>query len=151
MSVCDLAILRESRIIQTRGAFPVVPALPLAADAQTLYYDPEPLQFGKLRLPNSPSQAPVVIVVHGGFFADHLPGNHPPPDYSLMKPLSVALTRGGVATWNIEYRRAGGHGGGWPNTFLDLAKAVDYLCKSPRRNGSLPSRRIHLEIRLRLI
>ncbi|WP_158615250.1 alpha/beta hydrolase [Acidipila sp. EB88] len=34
-----------------------------------------------------------------------------------------------MATWNIEYRRAGSPGGGWPNTYLDLAKAVDYLRK----------------------
>jgi acetyl esterase/lipase len=105
------------------------PALPPAKDAQTLHYDSGPLQFGKLRLPNSADQVPVVIVVHGGCWADHLPGNHPPPDYSLMEPLSSALTSGGVATWNIEYRRAGSPGGGWPNTYLDLAKAVDYLRK----------------------
>jgi acetyl esterase/lipase len=123
LAACTLAFWAGLASAQSK------PAPPLAAGAQTLHYDSEPLQFGKLRLPNSPSLAPVVIVVHGGCWADHLPGNHPPPDYSLMEPLSVALTRGGVATWNIEYRRAGGHGGGWPNTYLDLAKAVDYLRK----------------------
>ena len=94
---------------------------------QTLHYGSKPLQFGRLRLPGSQGKVPVVVIVHGGCWADHLPGKHPPPDLSLMEPLSAALTSGGVATWNIEYRRAGSPGGGWPNTYLDLSHAVDYL------------------------
>lgn len=97
------------------------------ADSGTFHYGSDPLQFGKLRVPKVEGPIPVVIVVHGGCWADHLPGHHPPPDYSLMEPLSGALASGGVATWNIEYRRAGSPGGGWPNTYLDLAEAVDYL------------------------
>jgi acetyl esterase/lipase len=70
--------------------------------------------------------------VHGGCWADHfpgVPGSHPSPDASLTKPLAAALTGGGVATWNIEYRRTGSPSGSWRNTYLDLAAAVDYLRK----------------------
>jgi acetyl esterase/lipase len=31
----------------------------------------------------------------------------------------------GIATWNVEYRRLGNDGGGWPGTFLDVARATD--------------------------
>ncbi len=31
----------------------------------------------------------------------------------------------GYAVWNIEFRRIGESGGGWPGTFLDVAAAVD--------------------------
>ena len=110
------------------------PASSSPADAHTLHYGSDPLQFGELRLPKAEGRLPVVIVVHGGCWADHLPGNHPPPDFSLTEPLAAALTSGGVATWNIEYRRAGSPGGGWPNTYLDLAEAVDYLRKIAAQN-----------------
>jgi acetyl esterase/lipase len=44
-----------------------------------------------------------------------------------MDPLSEYLTAAGWATWNIEYRRLGNPGGGWPGTFLDVALALDHL------------------------
>ncbi|WP_405048368.1 alpha/beta hydrolase [Rhodoferax sp.] len=33
----------------------------------------------------------------------------------------------GFAVWNIEYRRLGAPGGGWPGTFQDVALAIDHL------------------------
>jgi acetyl esterase/lipase len=44
-----------------------------------------------------------------------------------MRPLAVALTGAGIAAWNIEYRRLGNDGGGWPGTFRDVADAADFL------------------------
>ena len=35
----------------------------------------------------------------------------------------------GYAVWNIEYRRVGNPGGGWPGTFLDVAAGTDHLRK----------------------
>src|SRR5690625_2184422 len=37
------------------------------------------------------------------------------------------LTRRGFGTWNIEYRRVGEKGGGWPGTFNDVVDAVNHL------------------------
>jgi hypothetical protein len=50
-------------------------------------------------------------------------------DYELQTaaPFAAALARVGIATWNIEYRRAGDPGGGWPGSFQDLARATDFL------------------------
>src|SRR5262249_25528345 len=36
-----------------------------------------------------------------------------------------ALTSAGIATWNVEYRRIGHAGGGWPGTFQGIARAAD--------------------------
>ena len=33
----------------------------------------------------------------------------------------------GIATWNIEYRRLGETGSGWPGTYLDVGRAVDHV------------------------
>jgi acetyl esterase/lipase len=38
-----------------------------------------------------------------------------------------ALKAKGIATWNIEYRRLGQAGSGWPGTYLDVGRGVDYL------------------------
>ncbi len=43
-----------------------------------------------------------------------------------MRALAGDLLRGGWAVWNIEYRRLG-NGGGWPETFADVAAAIDLL------------------------
>ena len=90
-----------------------------AADAR-LPYGPDPLQFGDLRLPKETGAHPVAIVVHGGFWRVR---------YGLeyMGHVCIALARAGIATWNLEYRRIGNSGGGWPNTFLDVAQGADYV------------------------
>jgi acetyl esterase/lipase len=38
-----------------------------------------------------------------------------------------ALKALGIATWNVEYRRLGQPGGGWPGTHQDVGRAVDQL------------------------
>jgi len=39
----------------------------------------------------------------------------------------AALKKIGIATWNIEYRRLGNPGGGWPGTFEDVRSAYRTL------------------------
>jgi acetyl esterase/lipase len=45
-----------------------------------------------------------------------------------MTGLCEDLARRGLAAWNLEYRRVG-NGGGWPETFLDVAAGVDALAE----------------------
>ena len=42
-----------------------------------------------------------------------------------MRPLARDLAARGFAAWNIEYRRVGQEGGGWPGTLEDVAAAAD--------------------------
>jgi len=44
-----------------------------------------------------------------------------------MTALAKDLAARGYAAWNIEYRRVGNPGGGWPGTLLDVARAADYV------------------------
>ena len=85
-------------------------------------YGPAPQQFGDLRLPaGATSQRwPVVIVIHGGYWRARY-------DLAYFGAVCGALARAGIATWNIEYRRLGDVGGGWPGTFEDVAAAADTL------------------------
>ena len=87
----------------------------------TIAYGNAPQQFGDLHLPNTGEDAsPVVVLVHGGFWRN-------PYDLTLMEPLAADLVHRGFAVWNIEYRRLGDDGGGWPGTLTDVAAAVDRL------------------------
>ncbi len=85
-----------------------------------LAYGPEPLQFGDLYLPDTPGLRPTVILIHGGYWRARY-------GLDLMTSLARDLVTRGYAAWNIEYRRVGDPGGGWPGTLLDAALATDYL------------------------
>jgi acetyl esterase/lipase len=63
---------------------------------------------------------PVAVLVHGGFWRARW-------RLDLMHALAADLQRRGVAVWNLEYRRVGSVGGGWPGTFEDLAAGFDAL------------------------
>jgi pimeloyl-ACP methyl ester carboxylesterase len=91
-------------------------------------YGSDPLQFGELRLPTGPGPHPVAIVIHGGCWLAKFPRlDARAVSMEYMRPLAESLTNAGVATWNIEYRRLGHPGGGWPGTFKDVAQAADYV------------------------
>jgi acetyl esterase/lipase len=86
-------------------------------------YGTRPEQFGELYLPSGDdqvNQVPVVVLIHGGFWRAQY-------GLDLMVPLAEDLTGAGYAAWNIEYRRVGQPGGGWPGTLDDVAAAVDQL------------------------
>jgi acetyl esterase/lipase len=46
-----------------------------------------------------------------------------------MTALAADLARRGIAAWNVEYRRVGQEGGGWPGTLEDVAAAIDRLAE----------------------
>lgn len=64
---------------------------------------------------------PVAIVIHGGCFSR---------EFETLRgtaPIATALADRGIATWNIEYRRLGDAGAGWPGTWQDWGAAADHL------------------------
>jgi acetyl esterase/lipase len=92
--------------------------------ASTYRYGDHPSQYAELTTPAGTGSVPVVVVVHGGFWRDAY-------DAELGRPLTADLASRGWAALNVEYRRVGnsarGGGGGWPQTALDVAAAVDGL------------------------
>jgi acetyl esterase/lipase len=44
-----------------------------------------------------------------------------------MRAIARMLANHGIASWNVEYRRVGHVGGGWPGTFRDLSDATDFV------------------------
>ncbi|MCA1713435.1 MAG: alpha/beta hydrolase [Actinobacteria bacterium] len=86
----------------------------------TSAYGDDVAQVGDLYLPPDVARPPVVVLVHGGFW-------RPQYERDLMGPLAEDLAARGYAVWNIEYRRVGTEGGGWPGTLTDVASAIDHL------------------------
>lgn len=87
---------------------------------QRIAYGDNPSQFGDLRIPEGKGPFPVVMIIHGGFWRDRF-------DLEQMNQMADALLSYGIASWNIEYRRVGQNGGGWPGTLQDNASAAEFL------------------------
>ncbi len=92
---------------------------------QRFTYGPDTQHFAELHLPAGEGPFPTAILIHGGFW-------RVPYDYRLMDGLARDLAARGIAAWNIEYRRVGDAGGGWPNTLLDVAHAAAFLRTLPQ-------------------
>ena len=85
-----------------------------------LPYGESPSQFVDFRFPaRSSPPPPLVVHFHGGFWRNRFDLRH-------AGNLCAALTARGVATANVEYRRVGGEGGGFPGTLEDAAAAVRF-------------------------
>jgi len=104
--------------LMTPAQFQALPSKP--ADYR-LSYGTDANQFGELRVPSGVSPYPVAILIHGGCWK---------AEYSTLRdlaPMADTLKAKGIATWNIEYRRLPQAGSGWPGTYLDVGRGVDYL------------------------
>lgn len=78
-------------------------------------YGALPDQFGDLRRPEHGGDH-LVVAVHGGLWKHEW-------THDTIEGIAVDLTRRGYVTWNLEYRRVG-LGGGWPESFNDVAAAI---------------------------
>ena len=98
-------------------------ARPRGTATERVHYGDAPSQFADLWMPSTSGSHPVVILLHGGCWRADLPG------LEMMTYAAEDLRQRGIAVWNIEYRRIGEAGGGFPGTFEDVANAVDWLRK----------------------
>jgi acetyl esterase/lipase len=104
-------------------------ARPRPAATLRAHYGEATSQFGELWLPGGSEPHPVVLMIHGGCWRADLPG------LELMDYAAEDLRQHGFAVWNIEYRRLGESGGGYPGSFDDVAAAVDWLRRLAQPNG----------------
>jgi acetyl esterase/lipase len=95
---------------------------PPKADARVAYGS-DANQFIDLRMPATAAGNglhPLAICLHGGYWR---------AKYNLeyLGHVCAALTVRGIATANVEFRRVGDAGGGWPGTFADIRSAWQFL------------------------
>jgi acetyl esterase/lipase len=106
----------------------------LPSPDERIYYGPDSLQFGDLWIPESEPKATVVLI-HGGCWLDIYPGTE------IMNHMAHSLRDEGFAVWNVEYRRLGHTGGGYPGTFQDVAAGADHLSTVSEKYG-LPTEKV---------
>lgn len=96
-------------------------ALPSKPPDQRITYGTEASQYGELRLPAGAGPHPLVVLINGGCFKAAF------ATLEYFGAMADALKADGIATWNVEYRRLGELGSGWPGTYLDIGRAVDHV------------------------
>jgi len=101
--------------------------VPPAADAR-LAYGPGRCQFGELRFGRREGRNVIVMNVHGGFWRNRY-------DLAHAGHFCAALSHRGFTTWNIEYRRVGDEGGGWPGSLEDVRLAWNFIPELARKYG----------------
>ena len=96
-------------------------------DTRIAYGDDEN-QFVDLRVPKAKTKAPhpLAICIHGGYWRAKY-------DLEYLGHLCASLTTKGIATANLEYRRVGNLGGGWPGTFSDIRSVFQFLMQKERQ------------------
>lgn len=89
---------------------------------EKIAYGEGEFQHGFLTTPDALATTPLptVVLIHGGFWKEAFAAD-------LMDSLAEDLHDRGFLVWNIEYRRVGHDGGGYPGTLEDVAAAVDHL------------------------
>jgi acetyl esterase/lipase len=98
---------------------------PPKADARVTYGGDQN-QFADLRLPKKKGPLALAIIIHGGFWRARY-------DLEYAGHLCAALTAKGIATANLEYRRVGNAGGGWPGTFADIRAGYQFLTQNAHK------------------
>jgi acetyl esterase/lipase len=96
-------------------------ALPSRAPDRRIAYGIDSSQYGELRIPAGTGPLRLIVLIHGGCFKAAYATAH---NFGAM---ADALKADGIATWNIEYRRLGEPGSGWPGTYLDVGRAADHV------------------------
>ncbi|HEY1496417.1 MAG TPA: alpha/beta hydrolase [Candidatus Solibacter sp.] len=98
-----------------------------------LSYGNEPSQFVEFHRAAGPGPHPLAIMIHGGFWRARYDLHH-------AESFCVALAAAGFTTANLEYRRVGEPGGGWPGTFEDITSAVVFVRDHAADFGADPAR-----------
>jgi acetyl esterase/lipase len=106
---------------------------PPPAPDQRVAYSADPNQFLEVRLPPGKGPYPAALNIHGGYWRAKY-------DLAHAGHLCEALRVAGVATFNVEYRRVGNDGGGWPGTFADIRSAYWFVHQEPSRFHLDPKR-----------
>ncbi|MER6387572.1 alpha/beta hydrolase [Streptomyces sp. NPDC001523] len=122
----DPAVERDAAEAESAFSHP-----PVTPDATAAYGDhpDQVVDFYAPRADTAAGSAPLVVLLHGGAW-------RAPYDRQHVTPLADFLARQGFAVANVEYRRGsslphqGSEGpvaGRWPETFDDVAAAMDAL------------------------
>jgi acetyl esterase/lipase len=93
-----------------------VTSIPPIGATRRIAYGSDGNQFIDLFEPQATPRSEIVMMIHGGFWRAKYDLHH-------ASHLCSALAREGFTVANVEYRRVGNAGGGWPGSFHDIQNA----------------------------
>jgi acetyl esterase/lipase len=96
-------------------------------EAVSVSYGEHADQVLEVHAPTAEASGVLVVLLHGGFWGSSV-------DRSYLRPMAAGLAAAGHVVALAEYRRVGA-GDGWPETFDDVAQAVD---RAPELVAGLP-------------
>lgn len=96
-----------------------------------MHYGPGEYQFADVRIPEGRGPHPTVFFIHGGYWRAKY-------DLAHAGHFCHALKQAGIASWNVEYRRVGNPGGGWPGSFEDIRSAHRGLLETQQKSTLPP-------------
>lgn len=111
-------------------SLPAVFTRPAAAPDRVMRYGRYPEQVIDVRRTTDDPGAPVIVLLHGGFWQVRYDRLH-------TRPMADALAALGYVVCTPGYRRVGQPGGGYPGTFDDVAAAVDTVLDYPPAGGGV--------------
>ena len=120
LSGCKLPSALTPTPIAQPASWGALQALPIPPADRVESYGDAAQQTIEVRLPKTGGKPPVVILLHGGCWQNAF-------DRAYFSHLAEALRALGWATFNVEYRRIGDPGGGWPGTFDDVLAATRFV------------------------
>lgn len=98
-----------------------ITSIPPIPATDRIRFGDAPSRFFDLFLPEKQLRG-AVMMIHGGFWRVRY-------DLQHTSHLCAALAREGIAVANLEYRRVGEPGGGWPGTYEDVLAGFDAVQK----------------------
>ncbi len=96
--------------------------LVFAEPDERIRYGEDSLQFVELTRPREGGKSAVVVFLHGGCWLNSFGLDH-------TRAVATALAQEGFAVWNLEYRRTGDDGGGWPGSLMDIQAGIRRLAE----------------------
>jgi acetyl esterase/lipase len=130
-----------------------ITAIPPLTSTERILYGHDKDQFFDVWRSSRARSVGTAVVIHGGFWRALYDLNH-------TSHLCAALAKSGVLTANLEYRRVGHSGGGWPRTFEDVVAGAmataEYFGSAPlvlghSAGGHLALRLASEQVRLRAV
>ncbi|MCG5216032.1 alpha/beta hydrolase [Streptosporangium sp. KLBMP 9127] len=103
---------------------------PVSPPDRVIRYGEHPDQIIDVRDGTGGPDAPVVVLLHGGFWRAEYDRLH-------TRPMADGLAAQGYTVCSPEYRRIGTEGGGYPGTFDDAVAAIDAILAAPPTTGGV--------------
>jgi acetyl esterase/lipase len=128
LTVCALFLCADNSVwakteyptTAANPSFAMVTELSYVSARHKVPYGEDPNQFGLLWSSTANRDDVLIVFIHGGCWLSAY-------DIVHTYPAATAIFDAGFNVWNLEYRRTGETGGGWPTTYEDIKSGLAHI------------------------